>query len=93
MKYMQQMIKTQVPLPREITMIMKVRKEELVPIIRKMIAIELFREGLVSIGKAGEIAGLSRHEMLDLLSAKKIPLHYSAEDLREDLETLEKVTK
>lgn len=90
---MQKMIKTQIPLPKEITMIMKVRERDLSTTLRKIIAVELFREGLVSIGKAGEIAGISRHEMLDLLSAKKIPLHYSAEDLQEDVKTLASVKK
>ena len=36
-----------------------------------MIAIELFREGLVSIGKASGIAGIARNEMMDLLGGEK----------------------
>lgn len=82
-----QLIKPTVPLPREIVTICKVSEEEVVPLIRKMVAIEMFREGMVSIGKAAEIAGVSRHKIMDLLAERKIPLHYTAKELREDIKT------
>jgi predicted HTH domain antitoxin len=48
----------------------------------------LFREGLISIGKASEIAEVTRNEMMDLLGERKIPLHYTVENLEEDVKTL-----
>lgn len=77
--------------PREVVNILKTRDRDLEPLLKQMLALELFREGKVSVGKASEIAGLTRNEMLDLLAFKKIPLHYRASDLKEDLEILEKV--
>lgn len=81
-------LKTHLLLPREIVKICRIREPELPKFLRKTIAVELFREGLVSIGKAAEIAGISRHDMMDILASKKIPLHYSAEDLEKDAKTL-----
>jgi len=76
--------------PREVVNILKTREEYLGPLLKEKVALELFREGLVSVGKASEIAGLTRNDMLDLLASKKIPLHYTPSDLREDIEALEK---
>jgi predicted HTH domain antitoxin len=59
--------------------------------LRQTIALELFREGLVSIGKASEIAGLTRGKMMDLLASKKIPINYVPSDLREDVQALQRL--
>ena len=39
-------------------------------------------------GKAHELAGLSLWEFRQLLGARQIPVHFSAEDLEQDVETL-----
>ena len=36
--------------------------------------IELFREGRISLGRAAEILGLTRHEMIDEMGRRKVPL-------------------
>lgn len=77
--------------PREVVNILKTREEYLEPLLKQTVALELFREGVVSVGKASEIAGLTRNEMLDLLASKRIPLHYAPPDLREDMEGPEKL--
>ena len=84
-------METKLKLPYEITTICKVRENELEAFLKKARAIELFREGLISIGKASEIAGVTRNEMMDLLGERKIHLHYAVEDLDEDIETLRKL--
>lgn len=82
-------LKTQLLLPKEIIKICRVRESELPKFLNKTIAVELFREGMISIGKAAEISGISKHEMMDALASKKIPLHYSGEDLEKDVKTLD----
>lgn len=59
--------------------------------LKKVIAVELYREGFISMGKAAEIAGLSRSEMMDLLNERRVPISYTVEDLKEDMEILRKV--
>ncbi|MFA4720662.1 UPF0175 family protein [Pyrococcus kukulkanii] len=46
---------------------------------------------MVSLGKAAEIAGVSKWEMMEILASKGIPLQYSEEDLRGDVKTLERL--
>lgn len=61
--------------------------------IRKLIALELFREKKISLGKASEIAGLSVDEMISLLKEKEIPLNYSVENFEKDLKILGETLK
>lgn len=51
-------------------------------------ATESYREGLVTLSRAAEIAGISIWEMIDVISKKKIPPQYDIEDLDEDLKAL-----
>ncbi len=80
-------------LPYELITICKVRENELAAFLKRAIAIELFREGLVSIGKASEIAEVTRNAMMDLLGERRIPLHYTVNDLEEDVKTLRKIVQ
>jgi AbrB family transcriptional regulator (stage V sporulation protein T) len=58
----------------------------------RSLALELYREGKLSLGKAAELAGAkSKWEMLMLLSESGVPLDYTANDAEKDLQTLEEV--
>lgn len=85
------MEKISIDVPKDLIHILKVRERELPKVLREIIAVNLYKEGLISLGKASEIAGVSRWEMFDILAAKKIPLQYYPEDIEEDVETLEKM--
>ena len=85
------MEKISIDVPKDLIHALKVRERELPKVLREIIAVNLYKEGLISLGKASEIAGVSRWEMFDILAAKKIPLQYYPEDLEEDIETLKKV--
>jgi len=82
-----------VDLPRDLINIFKIREKELPHKIRETLAVELYREGLISIGKAAEIAKVSIWEMQEILANRKIPLNYYSEDLETDIKTLKKVLK
>jgi len=57
--------------------------------IRRILALELYREGRLSLGKAAEVAGArNKWEMVMLLDEKGVALDYSAEDAEQDLNTL-----
>lgn len=84
-------MRTTLELPKDIVSICKVKKEELREFLLKIVAIELYREGLISLGKASQIAGIERLDMLDLLREKKVPLQYGKEELERDLKTLEEI--
>jgi len=74
-----------VEIPKEFSLLCKIDEDDIPAYIRKLITLELFREGKISIGKASEIAGLSVWEMMSLLKEKKIPLNYSVKDFEKDM--------
>lgn len=51
-------------------------------------AIESYREGMVTLSRAAEIAGVSVWEMIDILAQRKIQSQYDVEALEEDLKAL-----
>ena len=51
-------------------------------------AIELLRDGKITVSRAAEIARVSIWDMLEIMHMKKIPIPYGAEDLREGLESM-----
>ncbi len=61
--------------------------------LKLLIALELYREGSVSLGKASEIAGISIYEFMYELRKRRIPINYDEEELEEDLKTIEKLIK
>ncbi len=85
------MSKVTISIPQDLARILGVRVKELPRIVKLYLVTELYREGKVSLGKAAEIAEISKWEMMEVLASKGIPLQYDEEDLKEDVETLEKL--
>ncbi|GAB6135845.1 UPF0175 family protein [Thermococcus prieurii] len=52
-------------------------------------AIELYREGRLSLGKAAEFAGLSLREFLYELRKRDVPINYTMEEAEADIETVD----
>jgi predicted HTH domain antitoxin len=52
------------------------------------IAVYLYAQGRLSIGKARELAGMTLWEFRQLLASRRIPPHYDVVDLDEDVATL-----
>ncbi len=80
-----------ISIPQDLARILGVKEKELPRLVKLYLATELYREGKVSLGKAAEIAEVSKWEMMEVLALKGIPLQYDEEDLKEDVETLEKL--
>ena len=59
--------------------------------LRGELAIHLYEQGRLSVGKAHELAGLSLWEFRQLLATRRISPHVGIEDLEQDLETLRKL--
>ena len=80
-----------IELPDEITQAMRLPADEIQTRIRQELAIRLYAKGVLSFGKARELAGLSRWVFHDLLGDEGIERRYGPRELAEDLETLEKL--
>lgn len=57
--------------------------------VRRSFVLRLVEDGIVSQGKAAELLGMSRVELLDVMAAHGIPAaNYTVEDLRQELHEL-----
>ncbi len=54
----------------------------------KRLAATFYADGSLSLGKAAELANVSKQEFLDFLAAHNIPLNYDLDELEEDLATV-----
>lgn len=50
------------------------------------IALYLFQQKKISLGKASQFVQLTRLQFQKMLSLRQIPVHYDVEDFREDIE-------
>jgi predicted HTH domain antitoxin len=49
------------------------------------LAVSLYAQNALGLGKAAELAGLSRLNLNDILAERGIPMHYGQKELDEDL--------
>lgn len=84
-------IKATINLPGTFPSLVKKDKADIASFIKQTVAVELYREGKISLGKAAELAGArNKWEMLMILSEHNVPIHYTAKDAKSDLKTLKK---
>ena len=76
-------------IPSELVEAVRVPSEEKMARLRCELAVRLYQKGLLSFGKARELAQMSKWEFHSLLGREGVVRHYDEDDLREDLRTLE----
>lgn len=52
--------------------------------LKAMLAVSLYEEGVLSFGKARELAGLTKRAFHGLLGEREVPRHYTRTELKED---------
>jgi len=81
-----------IEMPVSILTTLPVNRKQLPDYILKTLAVELFREGKLSLGKARELAGLSdKWEMIRLLGERGVSVNYTADDAEVDVESLDRL--
>jgi predicted HTH domain antitoxin len=63
--------------------------EEQLDRMRRELAVRLYQKGLLSFGKARELARLSKWDFHLVLGEEGMVRHYDIEELKEDMRTLE----
>lgn len=53
--------------------------------IRLEYALEMYRNGKITLLKASEIASIALWEIMDIVRDKKVPLHYTLKDVEKDI--------
>ena len=85
-------ITIEISLSPEVSVAMKMlglEGEKLAREMKQATALSLFKKGLLSIGKAAELADLCLADFADLLAGNQVAMvEYSSEDLQKDLEAL-----
>jgi predicted HTH domain antitoxin len=56
-------------------------------------AVHLYEQGRLSVGKARELADMTLWEFRQLLASRRIPPHYDETDLDEDVATLRELKR
>lgn len=74
-------------LPSDVLLATRLTKSEL----KVELAIHLFDQGKLSLGKARELADMDIWQFMQLLGGRGIAAHYDVEEYEEDLDTLERL--
>ena len=72
-------------IPESVAKSLRLPLPEVEPRLRTELAVALYRQEILSFGKASELAGLSRYAFGDLIQERAVPRHYSEEDLASDV--------
>jgi len=76
----------QLSIPKDVYRAMRVPEDKRDETLQKELAASLYREKLLSFGKARQLASMTKWEFHELLKEKNIERHYTEENLEEDLE-------
>ncbi len=71
-------------IPESVAGSLKLPVPEVEPRLRSELAVALYAQGILSFGKACELAGASRYAFADLIASRGIPRHYGEDDLNLD---------
>ena len=78
--------------PRELVSAARLDNGNISEEAAKLIALELFREGEISIGRAAELSRVPLAAFMDFAASHGVPpLNYGLDQLEEDARTLEKL--
>ncbi len=80
---------TVVELPQDILDTARLTVDEL----KVEIAVSLYAQGRLPIGKAHELAGMTLWEFRQVLAARRIPPQYDVSDLDQDVTTLRELSR
>lgn len=76
-------------IPQDIFIALNINENELIHKLKLNYAIEVFRSGKLTIGKASELAGVKRYSFECMLAERKIPISdISYQEVNEDVKKL-----
>ncbi len=80
----------QVNLPEGLVDAAQLNRSDPSPDAARLLALELFREDKVSLGKAAELCETPVEAFIEFAGKRDVPLHYGASELEEDRRTLQR---
>lgn len=71
--------------PRDIVEAARIPEEEFERVARIELAIALYEKGILSLGQARRLSGLTKWEFLEELAKRGVKRHYTREELEDDI--------
>lgn len=82
--------KVEFELPRDLLATLNVQESDLGRLAKEWVVLELFLEGRISAGKAGELLGILKAQFIDLLNQRNLPyLDGDLEELKREVAAAE----
>lgn len=75
-------------LPRDILLAANMSEISAHDDIKKILSLYLFKERILSLGKACELSNMNKMDFIEFVGSKNISLNYDVEDYQEDLYSL-----
>ncbi|ASJ08916.1 hypothetical protein A3L11_06630 [Thermococcus siculi] len=75
----------EIVIPDDVITAMKLPKGEVERELRVDLAVILYQRGVLPLGKAAKLAGMTKREFLEELATRKVPRHYTERELEEDV--------
>jgi len=89
MRYLGYMQTVRVEIPAELVVAAGLDADNLSAAATRLLGLELYREGKVSLGSAAELCHLPVEQFMEFSGRHNVPLHFGVDDLEEDRRTLE----
>ena len=85
------MQKVSVEIPSELVSAAGLDMSNLSAETARLLALELFREDKVSLGRAAELCRMPVEKFMEFAAQHNVPVHYGADELQEDRRTMERL--
>jgi predicted HTH domain antitoxin len=81
----------QIQLPQDLVEAAQLDPADLSLDAARLLALELFREDKISMGKAAELCETPLESFIEFAGRREVPLHFGLNELEEDRRTLQKL--
>ena len=74
-----------ISIPEDVLISIKIPEKDMENVLKLELATALYQKGVISLGKARKLAGMSKWGFIEELGKRKIERHYTERELEEDL--------
>ena len=91
MRYLENMETIRAEIPAELVLAAGLDADNVSAEATRLLALELYRENKLSLGRAAELCHSPIEQFMEFAASHNVPLHYGADDLGEDRQTLQRL--
>jgi len=82
-----------IKVPKDVVLAAKIPEKDFERVAKVELAIALYARGILSLGQARRLSGLSKWDFLEELAKHGVERHYTREELEDDLSPAEGLTR